>query len=109
LDRAAYLLVSADDPPTCAQLTERFQVFTSDFAVADAEPPDTYEQCRQGGWVKYGYASHAQCNDGVHEYARRKCIFERAGIGITAFRAKYGLNSNGDYAMRHCVRLRTGF
>jgi hypothetical protein len=37
------------------------------------------------------------------------CIFERAGIRIAAFRAKYGLGPNHDHAMRHCVRLRTGW
>jgi hypothetical protein len=80
-----------------------------DIVVADAQPPDTYTQCRQGDWIKYGYASHAQCIDGVHQYARQKCIFERAAIGIAAFRAKYGLGPNDDHAMRHCVRLYTGF
>jgi hypothetical protein len=82
---------------------------SGDVTVTDAEPPATYAQCRQGGWVKYGYASHAQCNDGVHEYARNKCIFERAAIGIVAFRAKYGLGPTHDHAMRRCVRLYTGF
>jgi hypothetical protein len=80
-----------------------------DIVVADAQPPATYAQCRQAGWVKYGYASHRQCIDGVHEWARQKCIFERVANGIVAFRAKYGLDSNGDHAMRRCVRLYTGF
>jgi hypothetical protein len=80
-----------------------------DIVVADAQPPATYTQCRQAGWVGYGYASHAQCIDAVHQYARQKCIFERVAHGITAFRAKYGLGPNHDHAMRHCVRLYTGF
>jgi hypothetical protein len=81
----------------------------SDFVVVDAQPPTTYTQCRQGGWAQYGYTSHAQCIDAVHELARKKCIFERAAGGIVAFRAKYGLGQNDDHAMRHCVRLYTGF
>jgi hypothetical protein len=76
--------------------------------VVDA-PPTTYTQCRQAGWVKYGYASHAQCITAVHDLARQKCLFERVAHGITAFRAKYGLGPNDDHAMRHCVRLYTGF
>jgi hypothetical protein len=80
-----------------------------DLVVTDAQQPTTSAQCRQAGWVKYGYASHAQCIDGVHQFPRQKCIFERAGIGITAFRSKYGLGANHDHAMRHCVRLYTGF
>jgi hypothetical protein len=45
----------------------------------------------------------------VHELARQKCIFERVTHGIAAFRAKYGLPPNQDHAMRHCVRLYTGW
>jgi hypothetical protein len=28
---------------------------------------------------------------------------------VTAFRLKYGLGPDHTYAMRHCVRLRTGW
>jgi hypothetical protein len=81
-----------------------------DIVVVDAPPPPTtYTECRQGGWVKYGFASHAACIAYVHDLARRKCIFERAYVGIVAFRAKYGLGPNHDYAMRRCVRRYTGF
>jgi hypothetical protein len=41
--------------------------------------------------------------------ARQACIFERVAHGITVFRAKYGLGPSHDHAMRHCVRLYTGF
>src|SRR3954447_25283959 len=58
--------------------------------VTDAQPPATYTQCRQAGWVGYGYAGHAQCIDAVHDFARNKCIFERVAHGIVAFRAKHG-------------------
>ncbi len=34
---------------------------------------------------------------------------QRAAGGITRFRAKYGLGPNHDHAMRHCVRLYTGW
>jgi hypothetical protein len=81
---------------------------TGNVVVTDA-PPAIYAQCRQAGWVKYGFHSHPECIDYVHELARRKCIFERAYVGIAAFRAKYGLGPNHDHAMRHCVRLYTGF
>lgn len=81
-----------------------------DLTVVDATPrPKTYSQCRQAGWVKYGFASHADCIDYVHDRARQACIFERVAHGITAFRAKYGLGPTDDHAMRHCVRLYTGF
>ena len=80
-----------------------------DIVVTDAQPPATYSQCRQAGWVAYGYASHAQCIGAVHDFARRKCIFERVAHGITAFRTKYGFAPDQSHAMRHCVRLYTGF
>jgi hypothetical protein len=81
-----------------------------DIVVVDAPPPPTtYSQCRQAGWVKYGFASHAACIDYVHDLARRMCIWERVAGGITRFRAKYGLGPNDDHATRHCVRLYTGW
>ena len=45
----------------------------------------------------------------MHHQARQKCIFERVAHGITAFRAKYELPADQHHAMRHCVRLYTGF
>jgi hypothetical protein len=92
-------------PSTCPAPVTVFEdtYIVGDVTVVDApEPPTTYAECRQAGWVKYGFASHAGCNEYVHDLARRKCIFERAAHGISAFRAKYG-------AMRRCVRLYTGF
>jgi hypothetical protein len=80
-----------------------------DLAVTDALPPSTYAQCRLGGWIKYGYGTHAECITAVHEWARMKCIFERVAHGIVAFRAKYGFAPDQNHAMRHCVRLYTGF
>jgi len=56
-----------------------------------------------------GYNSHAQCITAVHDFARKKCIFERAAHGLLPFRAKYGVGPNHDYAMRRCVRRYTGF
>jgi hypothetical protein len=98
-------------PPDCPVPAQIFDDTTSgDIVVTDAPPaPTTYAQCRQAGWVKYGFASHAACIDYVHDRARQKCIFERVAHGIVAFRLKYGLGSNHDHAMRHCVRLYTGF
>ena len=75
-----------------------------DIVVTDAQTPATYTQCRQAGWVGYGYASHAQCISAVHDWARNKCIFERAAHGIVAFRSKYGFAPDQNHAMRHCVR-----
>ena len=81
-----------------------------DVVVTDAPPPPTtYAQCRMGGWVGYGFDSHASCIAYVHDQARQKCIFERVAHGIVAFRAKYGLGPAQDHAMRHCVRLYTGW
>jgi hypothetical protein len=85
-----------------------FSNATGDLAVTDA-PPTTYEQCRQAGWVKYGYSSHAECSSAVHDLARMKCVFERAAHGLLPFRAKYGRGPNHDYAMRRCIRRYTGF
>jgi hypothetical protein len=79
-----------------------------DVSVTDAQPPATYAQCRQAGWVTYGYAAHAQCITAVHDHARKKCLFERAFTGIGPFREKYGVGSNHDFAMRRCVRRYTG-
>jgi hypothetical protein len=80
-----------------------------DIVVTDAQTPATYTQCRQAGWVGYGYASQAQCIRAVHDWARNKCTFERAAHGIVAFRSKYGFAPDQNHAMRHCVRLYTGF
>jgi hypothetical protein len=86
-----------------------FDVISGDVVVTDAQVPATYAQCRQAGWVKYGYSSHAQCITSVHDWARSKCTFERVAHGISAFRAKYGFAPDQNHAMRHCVRLYTGF
>jgi hypothetical protein len=77
--------------------------------VTDARAPATYNECRQAGWVKYGYSGHPACITSVHDWARSKCIFERVAHGIVAFRAKNGLGPDQNHAMRHCVRLYTGF
>jgi hypothetical protein len=108
-DRIDFHLLTplTNDCPVPSQVLEP-TVF-GDVTVVDAQPPNTDTQCRQAGWVAYGYANHAQCIDAVHQLARRKCIFERTATGITAFRAKYGVGPNDDYAMRRCVRLYTGF
>jgi hypothetical protein len=83
---------------------------SGDITVIDALPlPTTKDQCRRGGWITFGFSSHAACTAYVHDLARRKCIFERVAHGIVAFRAKYGLAPDQHHAMRHCVRLYTGF
>ncbi|HEX3277410.1 MAG TPA: hypothetical protein VHR40_02740 [Thermoleophilaceae bacterium] len=92
-------------PATVPSFVER-----GDVVVTDAPPPPTtFAQCRLGGWVKFGFDSHAACSAYVHQRARDACIFERVAHGIVAFRAKYGLGPDQDHAMRHCVRLRTGW
>ena len=102
------LMTLPDDCPTTNNPGE--QTESGDVVVSDAPPPPTtYAQCRQAGCVKYGFASRAACNAYVHDLARSKCIFERAALGIVAFRAKYGLAPDQNHAMRHCVRLHTGW
>jgi hypothetical protein len=98
-------------PPDCPIPSGAIsQSETGDIVVTDSPPaPTTYAQCRLAGWVKYGFASHAACNAHVHERARQACIFERVAHGVTAFRLKYGLGPDHTYAMRHCVRLQTGW
>ena len=98
-------------PSDCPAPSEvREPTVSGDVTVSDAPPPPTtFNQCRQAGWVKYGFDSHAACISYVHELARQKCIFERVAHGIAAFRQKYGLGPDQDHAMRHCVRLYTGF
>lgn len=51
----------------------------------------------------------------VHDAARRSrhqarqaCIFERVAHGVAAFRAKYGRGPFHRFAMRRCIRARTG-
>ena len=98
-------------PPDCPIPSGAIsQSETGDIVVTDSPPaPTTYAQCRQAGWVKYGFAGHADCNAYVHERARQACIFERVAHGVTAFRLKYGLDPDHTFAMRHCVRLQTGW
>jgi hypothetical protein len=98
-------------PTDCPAPSQALQPTVSgDVTVTDAPPPPTtYAQCRLAGWVKYRFAGHAACNSYVHERARQACIFERVAHGIAALRLKYGLGPSHDHAMRHCVRLRTGW
>ncbi len=99
-------------PSSCPPPTAVFEdPFTfGDVTVTDArDAPSAYLQCRQAKWVQYGFASHADCIAYVHERARQACIFERVAHGLPAFWAKYGLGPNQHFAMRHCVRIRTGW
>jgi hypothetical protein len=109
-DRVGAVVSMAPAPPCPSPIPALVPLATGDFSVFDAPPPpSTYAQCRLAGWVKYGFESHAACIAYVHDLARRKCIFERVAHGVVAFRAKYGLGPGKDHAMRHCVRLYTGF
>jgi hypothetical protein len=81
---------------------------SGDLVVTDAPPPTRFAQCRHGGWLRYGFASKAACIAYVHEQSRQECIFERAYVGISAFRAKYGRGPQHVHAMRRCVRRRAG-
>jgi hypothetical protein len=82
-----------------------------DLVVTDVQPfPTSKDQCKNGGWRNFpDFKNQGQCIRFVRHQARQKCVFERAATGITGFRAKYGLGPNHDHAMRHCVRLYTGF
>lgn len=107
IGRQALTTWPSDCPPASDFLEP---TVSGDITVSDAPPPPTrYSQCQQGGWAGYGFNSHADCIGYVHLQARRKCIFERAAHAIAAFRAKYGLPPDQHHAMRHCVRLYTGF
>jgi hypothetical protein len=76
--------------------------FFADFTIVDAQPlPVTRDECRQGGWMGYGYASGAACRADVRDRALEGCNWERWIYGNAAFSAKYGRN-----AVRRCIRLR---
>jgi hypothetical protein len=79
--------------------------------VTDAQPfPTAKDQCRNDGWKTYGvFKNQGDCVSFVRHQARQACIFERVAHGIVAFRAKYGLAPDQNHAMRHCVRLYTGW
>ncbi len=102
-------------PPTdCSTFPAGTPVYTNqqgDLVVTHAPSlPTTTQQCRNGGWRTYDvFKNQGDCVSFVRHQARQKCIFERVSHGITAFRAKYGLGPNHSHAMRHCVRLYTGF
>jgi hypothetical protein len=103
-----------EPPSTCpADATggyTRIPVDSGDITITDAEPlPTTKGECKNGGWVTYGvFKNQGACIAHVHDLAKKKCVFERAAHGILAFRAKYGLGPNRDFAMRRCVRSYTG-
>ena len=110
-DKIGWHVVEDSLPSDCPVTSEALPPTVSgDVTVTDAPPPPTtFSQCRQAGWVKYGFASRAACIDYVHERARQACIFERVAHGIVAFRAKYGIGPQHQLAMWACVHGRTGF
>jgi hypothetical protein len=110
-DRIGWHVVTDPLPSDCPVTSEPLEPTVSgDITVTDSPPPPTtYSQCRQAGWVKYGFAGRAACIDYVHERARQACIFERVAHGIVAFRAKYGIGPQHQLAMWSCVHGRTGF
>jgi hypothetical protein len=78
----------------------------SDFVVADAQPPTSKDQCKNGGWAQFGFDNRRQCIRSVRQQARQECIFIRAADGRPAFRAHYGSGIHKRHAMRRCIRER---
>jgi hypothetical protein len=70
--------------------------------------PTSQNQCKNGGWRNYPQLkNHGQCVAFVRRQARKGCIAERARIGRTAFRTKYGLGRYHLHALRFCVNRAT--
>jgi hypothetical protein len=74
---------------------------SGDITVTDAQPlPTSKAQCTNNGWRTYGtFKDQLHCVRYVRLKARVNCQAERAAIGISAFRAKYGIT----FAMRNCI------
>ena len=80
-----------------------------DLVVTDARtPPTTKQECKHGGWQRFGFGNRAQCVRSVRQGARQACIFERVAHGVPAFRARYGTPRHLLHAMRRCIRTRIG-
>ncbi len=73
--------------------------------VFDAPVLPTFKsQCKNGGWRNYPqFKNQGQCVAFVVKQAQKKCLAERAKIGVLAFRNKYGLGPHHVRAMRRCV------
>ncbi len=77
--------------------------------VQDANAvPISKDDCRHGGYDRFGFKNQGQCIAFVRHRARQACVFERVAHGRAAFRAKYGTGVPKRHAMRRCIALRIG-
>jgi hypothetical protein len=101
--------VCPGSPPAGVSLGPTYTVNFPQENMTVTDALATKAQCRRGGWITFGFSSHAACNAFVLERARQACIFERVAHGVTAFRAKYGIGPQQQLAMWACVHRRIGF
>jgi hypothetical protein len=101
--------VCPTSPPAGVSLGPTYTVNFPEENMTVTDALATKAQCRRGGWITFGFSSHAACNAFVLERARQACIFERVAHGIVAFRDKYGIGPQHQLAMWACVHGRIGF
>jgi hypothetical protein len=77
--------------------------------VVTCARPTTLQQCRNGGWRRFGFGYQGHCTAFVRNQARLACTFEKVAHGTPAFRAKYGIGPEHERAMWSCVHTRIGF
>ena len=68
-----------------------------------ARIPTSREQCKNGGWRRYGFKSPGTCLAFVIHQATKACVSERDAIGGRAFRQKYGAGRFDLFAMLRCI------
>jgi hypothetical protein len=73
-----------------------------------ARVPTTKQQCKHGGWKRFGFKNQGQCIRFVKHQARQDCRGERNAIGRHASREKYGKGKHHRRAMRRCVKQAIG-
>jgi hypothetical protein len=96
-------------PPAGVTLGPTYPVDFPEENMTVTDALSTKAQCRNGGWLTYGFGNQGQCVSFVRHQARQACLFERVAHGIVAFRAKYGIGPQHQLATWACVHGRIGF
>jgi DNA-binding beta-propeller fold protein YncE len=76
-------------------------------AVTPGLVPTAKQQCKHGGWKRWGFRRQRRCVPFVKRQARQSCHAARKVVGRRAFRREYG-NKQHRRAMRRCIKEEIG-